>query len=79
MADQGRCSCLDNPLKIRELIMNKEGIQGATQKGVGEVKDAVGKATGNDRLRAEGLGDKAVGSAKEAVGKVKDAVHKASR
>jgi len=59
--------------------MSKETIEGATQKGVGSVKEAVGKATGNDKLRAEGLADKAAGSAKEALGKTKDAIHKATR
>jgi uncharacterized protein YjbJ (UPF0337 family) len=59
--------------------MSKIGIEGATQKGVGAVKQTVGKAVGNERLQAEGVGDKAVGSAKEAVGKAKDAVHKATR
>jgi uncharacterized protein YjbJ (UPF0337 family) len=59
--------------------MNKEGIEGAAQKGVGAVKDAVGKAVGNDKLRAEGVADQIVGSAKEAIGKAKDAVHKASK
>ena len=58
--------------------MSKEGIQGATQKGVGAAKDAAGKATGNDKLRAEGMADKAKGGAKEAYGKAKDAVHKAT-
>jgi uncharacterized protein YjbJ (UPF0337 family) len=59
--------------------MSKEGIEGATQKGVGAVKEAVGKAVGNDKLRAEGMADKAAGTAKEAVGKAKDAVHKATK
>ncbi len=59
--------------------MSKQGIEGATQKGVGAAKEGVGKAVGNDKLQAEGLADKAAGSAKEAVGKVKDAVHKASK
>ena len=59
--------------------MSKIGIEGATQKGVGAVKETVGKAVGNERLQAEGVADKAVGSAKEAVGKAKDAVHKATR
>ena len=59
--------------------MSKIGIQGAAQKGVGAVKQTVGKAVGNERLQAEGIADKAVGSAKEAVGKAKDAVHKATR
>jgi uncharacterized protein YjbJ (UPF0337 family) len=59
--------------------MSKEGIEGATQKGVGAVKETVGKAVGNEKLQAEGMADKAVGSAKEAVGKAKDAIHKATK
>jgi uncharacterized protein YjbJ (UPF0337 family) len=59
--------------------MSKEGIEGATQKGVGAVKEAAGKLVGNEKLQAEGLADQAVGSAKEAVGKAKDAIHKASK
>ena len=59
--------------------MNKERVEGATQKGVGAVKQAAGKMVGNERLQAEGLADKAAGSAKEAVGKTKDAIHKASK
>jgi uncharacterized protein YjbJ (UPF0337 family) len=59
--------------------MSKERIEGATQKGVGAVKQAVGKAVGNNKLQAEGLADKAAGSAKETFGKAKDSIHKASR
>ncbi len=59
--------------------MSKEGIEGATQKGVGAVKQAAGKAVGNEKLQAEGAADKAIGSGKEAVGKAKDAVHKATK
>ena len=59
--------------------MSKEGIEGATQKGVGAVKETAGKAVGNDKLQAEGIADKVAGSAKEAVGKAKDAVHKATK
>ena len=59
--------------------MSKEGIEGATQKGVGAVKETVGKAVGNRKLQAEGIADKAVGAAKEAAGKAKEAVHKATR
>ncbi len=55
----------------RELQVNKDQIEGATQKGVGAVKDALGKVTGNDKLRAEGIADKVVGGAKEAIGNVK--------
>lgn len=59
--------------------MRKEGIKGATQKGAGAVKEAAGKAVGNEKLQAEGVADKAAGSAKEALGKAKDAVHKATK
>jgi uncharacterized protein YjbJ (UPF0337 family) len=43
------------------------------------VKQAAGKAVGNERLQAEGAADKVAGAAKEGVGKAKDAVHKATR
>lgn len=59
--------------------MNKEQVKGETQKGVGAAKDAAGKILNNDRLRAEGLADKAAGQAKKNVGDVKEAVHKATR
>ena len=59
--------------------MSKEGIEGATQKGVGAFKQAAGKAVGSKKLQAEGIADKVAGSAKEAVGKAKDAVHKATK
>lgn len=59
--------------------MNKETVEGATQKGVGAVKEAIGKTVGSDKLRAEGLADKVAGTAKETVGKAKDAVHRATK
>ena len=59
--------------------MSKEGIEGATQKSVGAIKEAAGKLVGNERLQAEGMIDKVAGSAKEAIGKVKDATHKTTR
>jgi uncharacterized protein YjbJ (UPF0337 family) len=62
-----------------ETVMNKERIQGAAQKAAGSVKQAVGKATHNDRLRVEGAADKVVGTANETIGKTKDAVRKAVR
>ena len=59
--------------------MSKEGIEGATQKAAGSVKEAAGKATGNEKLQAEGMADKVAGSAEEGVGRTKDAVHKATK
>jgi len=43
------------------------------------VKQSFGKATGNKKLQAEGMADKAIGAAKQAVGNAKDAVHKATK
>ena len=34
--------------------MDKEHIKGAADKASGAAKDAIGKTTGNDKLRAEG-------------------------
>ena len=59
--------------------MSKQGVEGATQKGLGALKEGLGKAMGNNKLRAEGVADKVAGAAKESVGKTKDAVRKASK
>jgi uncharacterized protein YjbJ (UPF0337 family) len=59
--------------------MSKEGIEGATQKGVGALKEAAGKLVGNEKLEAEGIADKIAGAAKEAVGKAEDEIHKSTR
>ncbi|NWF28760.1 CsbD family protein [Streptomyces sp. PKU-EA00015] len=40
----------------------------------GKAKEAMGKATGNERMEAEGRTDKAKGHAKKAVGDTKDRV-----
>lgn len=57
--------------------MDKEHAKGAIDKASGAVKDAVGKATGNDKLRVEGAIDKAKGEAREVVGDIKDGMKKA--
>jgi uncharacterized protein YjbJ (UPF0337 family) len=57
--------------------MDNEHLKGAADKASGAAKDAIGKVTGNDKLRVEGAIDKAKGAAHEALGDVKDAVKKA--
>ncbi|QMU78696.1 CsbD family protein [Streptacidiphilus sp. PB12-B1b] len=42
------------------------------EKAKGKVKEAAGKATGNERLEAEGKGDQVKGDAKQAGEKIKD-------
>lgn len=54
--------------------MSTNRVEGAADKGVGSVKEAVGKATGNERLEAEGLAQKAKGDVQNKVGQVQDAV-----
>ncbi len=57
--------------------MDNEHLKGAADKASGAVKDAIGKATGNDKLRAEGAIDKAKGAAHDIVGDIKDNIKKA--
>ncbi|MES1156472.1 MAG: CsbD family protein [Alphaproteobacteria bacterium] len=59
--------------------MDKEHVKGAADKVSGAAKDAIGKATGNDKLRAEGAIDKAKGAVRQGVGDVKDALRKADK
>ncbi len=51
-------------------------IKGVANEAAGNVKQAVGKAVGNDRLRAEGMAQEVKGEAQQTVGKAKDAVKK---
>ncbi len=51
-------------------------IKGLANETAGNVKQAVGKAVGNDRLRAEGIAQEVKGDAQQTVGKAKDAVKK---
>jgi uncharacterized protein YjbJ (UPF0337 family) len=53
--------------------MDKDRVAGGVKKATGSIKKAVGKATGNRRLEAEGQADKAEGHVRSAVGKAKDA------
>ncbi len=52
--------------------MDKQHVKGAADKAKGSIKDAVGRATGNTRLQAEGKGDKAKGGLRTALGDIKD-------
>jgi len=53
--------------------MDKEHVKGAAKKVEGSIKEAAGKATGNDKLKNQGRADKAEGHIRSAVGDVKDA------
>jgi len=51
--------------------------EGSFDKAKGNVKEGVGKATGDEDLEREGRKDQAKGGVKQAVGHVKDAVDSA--
>lgn len=57
--------------------MHKDQIEGAGKQARGAVKDAVGKATGDKKLQADGKLDKAEGKIQGEVGKAKEAVRDA--
>ncbi|WP_406375719.1 CsbD family protein [Streptomyces sp. NBC_00647] len=48
--------------------------KGGMDKAKGKAKEAVGKVTGSDRMKAEGKMDQAEGEAKEAVHDAKDSM-----
>jgi uncharacterized protein YjbJ (UPF0337 family) len=57
--------------------MDKDRIAGAAKQAKGAVKEAVGKAVGDNKLAAEGKSDKVEGKVQNAVGGMKDAVRDA--
>ena len=63
--------------RTRKLLMHKDEIKGAAKQARGNVKEAVGKATGDRKLQADGAADKVEGSVQKAAGKVKQAARDA--
>lgn len=53
--------------------MHKDEAKGAAKDIVGSAKEAAGKATGNERLEAEGVGERIEGKVQKGVGALKDA------
>jgi uncharacterized protein YjbJ (UPF0337 family) len=53
--------------------MDKDRIKGSANQAKGKIKEAVGRATGDNKLKAEGTMDKATGKVQSAVGGLKDA------
>ena len=60
-----------------EKVMHKDEVEGSAKQARGSVKDAVGKVTGDDKLRADGAADKAEGAVQKKVGETKEAVRDA--
>ena len=57
--------------------MDKDRIKGVAQKIKGNIKEAVGKMTGNKKLQTDGKIDNAAGNVRKAVGEAKDVVRDA--
>ena len=59
--------------------MNKDQVEGTYDKAKGNVKEAVGKAVGNESREAEGKVDQASGAVQKKVGDVKEAIDDATK
>ena len=57
--------------------MHKDTIKGAAKEAAGSIKQAVGKATGKEKLEAEGAAEKLGGKVQKGVGDLKDAARDA--
>ena len=51
-------------------------VKGMANEAAGTVTQGVGKATGNDKMRTEGVAQERKGEAQQSVGKAKDALKK---
>ena len=54
-------------------------IEGAAKNIGGQIKEGVGKLTGDEKLKAEGKADRVEGKVQNTVGSVKDAVRDADK
>jgi uncharacterized protein YjbJ (UPF0337 family) len=57
--------------------MHKDEVKGGAKEVRGAVKDAIGKATGDKKLQADGAADKVEGKVQKTAGKIKEAARDA--
>jgi uncharacterized protein YjbJ (UPF0337 family) len=55
-------------------MVDRDRVEGAGKQAKGGLKEAAGKVTGDEKLKAEGKTDKAAGKVQNAVGGAKDKV-----
>jgi uncharacterized protein YjbJ (UPF0337 family) len=53
---------------------DKDRVEGAAKKKMGEAKEAIGKVLGDEKLKRDGQADQATGTVQNAVGGIKDAL-----
>ena len=58
-------------------MVNRDQIAGAAKQAKGAVKDAAGKAVGNERLQAEGKAEKIAGKVQKGYGDAKEEIRDA--
>jgi uncharacterized protein YjbJ (UPF0337 family) len=56
----------------QEITMDKDRVEGSAKQIKGNVKEAVGKVTGDSKTEAEGKADKAEGKVQNTIGGIKD-------
>jgi uncharacterized protein YjbJ (UPF0337 family) len=54
--------------------MNEDRIKGSLKEAKGNIKEAAGKATGDEKLKREGQADQVEGKIQNTVGGIKDAL-----
>ena len=57
--------------------MHKDEMKGAAKDAKGSMKEAAGKVTGDEKMRAEGAAEKTAGKIQKGVGNLKDAARNA--
>jgi len=76
--ENGQARPTRNPTRKGKIMTStSDKIKGAANEVVGKVKQAVGSATDDSKLRAKGAVQEAKGDAQKAEGQAKDAVKKA--
>jgi uncharacterized protein YjbJ (UPF0337 family) len=53
-------------------MADNDRVKGKAEQGMGSVKEMAGKATGNERLQAEGSAQKTKGKVQDTAGRAKD-------
>ena len=59
--------------------MDEDRVKGAGQNVKGKVKEGIGRATGDEKLKAEGRGDQVAGKVRNTIGGIKDTIRDADR
>jgi len=59
--------------------MDRDRIKGAAKKKTGELKEAAGKLSGDEKLKREGQADKMRGTVQNTIGGVKDKLRERNR